>query len=154
MTQVEDPIMAQGTIYADECDHMGHFNVAAYTRRFDEATWALWSGMGMGVDVMERDMIGIAALESRLTYHKELFPGQTIRTRSRVIKLGGKTAGFHHRMYLLEDRDGAEVETLSATCTYTVACLDRKARKARPWPEEIAARIEVRIRPLEEGAPA
>ncbi|NMM46632.1 acyl-CoA thioesterase [Rhodospirillaceae bacterium KN72] len=154
MTENIDPVTAQGTIYADECDHMGHFNVAAYTRRFDEATWAMWSGLGLSVEVMERDRIGIAALESRLTYHKELFPGQTIRTRSRVITLGGKTAGFHHRMYLVEDRDGAEVETLSATCTYTVACLDRTARKARVWPDEIAARVKARVRPLEEGAPA
>jgi acyl-CoA thioester hydrolase len=147
-----DEITGRSTVYPDDCDHMGHMNVATYVRKFDEATWALWSGVGMTAAGMLRDQTGIAALESNLTYHKELFPGDSFAVRSRFVWLRAKTAQFHHRLYVLSDDGHGLTETLAATCTYTVACLDREAHKARSFPDAVAARIEPRLKPIDDGA--
>ncbi len=143
-----DPILGRSTVYAEDCDHMGHMNVAAYTRKFDEATWALWTGVGMGRAAMDATGTGIAALESRLTYHREMFPGESFVTRSRFVWLKAKTAQFHHRLYVLLDTESDLAEVLAATCTYTVACLDRQARKARPFPDSVVDRIRPLLNPL------
>ncbi|MEQ8444055.1 MAG: thioesterase family protein [Alphaproteobacteria bacterium] len=153
MSETEnDPIWGRGTVYPDDCDHMGHMNVAAYVRKFDEATWALWSGVGMTAKRMLGDGVGLAALESKFTYHKELFPGDSFVVRSRILARSAKTARFHHRLYRLEEADGGLIETLASTCTYTVACLDRDAHRARPWPEDVAARADAVLTPLAEDA--
>lgn len=146
----QDTATARGTVYGEDCDHMGHMNVAAYTRRYDEGTWALWLGVGFGVSRMEADQRGIAALESKVTYHRELLLGESFVIRSRFLWLRAKTAQFHHRMYKLMDTGGGLAEELAGTCTYTVACLDRTARKATPFPEDVAARIEAQVNPLPE----
>ena len=151
MTAVDfgsDAITGRSTVYSDDCDHMGHMNVAAYTRKFDEATWAFWNSVGMTPTVMQAQQIGIAALESRLTYHRELFPGESFLVRSRFVWLKPKTARFHHRLYVLIDDGKGNVETLAATCTYTVACLDRAAHKATQFPGSVAARIKSILKPL------
>ncbi len=144
----EDPVMARGTVYPEHCDHMGHMNVAAYTKKFDEATWSLWVTVGFSHKAMNAEETGLAALESNFTYRRELFPGDTYIVRSRFLKLRDRTATFHHRMYVL---DGEE-EALAATCTYTAACLDRAAHKARPFPDAVAGKIRTQLKPLAEEA--
>ncbi|MDW3205898.1 MAG: thioesterase family protein [Alphaproteobacteria bacterium] len=141
-----DPVTARGTVYPEHCDHMGHMNVAAYTKKFDEATWSLWVTAGMSHKAMTAEGTGLAALESNFTYKRELFPGDTYIIRSRFLKLRDRTATFHHRMYIL---DGEE-ETLAATCTYTAACLDRAAHRARSFPDAVAAKVRARLDPLPE----
>lgn len=142
-----DQSFGQGTVYPMDCDHMGHMNVAAYTRKFDEATWALWSSVGMSAVRMSSDKIGVAALESAMTYGKELFPGDTFIVRSRFVWLKTKTARFHHRLYILKDEGAGLSEVSAATCSYTVACLDRVAHRATAWPNDVSARITPILKP-------
>lgn len=146
-----DTERGRGTVYPGDCDHMGHMNVASYVRKFDEATWALWSSVGMTVGRMNHDQIGIAALESQITYTKELFPGDNFIVRSRFVWVKPKTARFHHRLYVLQDNGSTLNEVQASTCTYTVACLDRHAHMAQPWPEDVHARILPVLRTDQEG---
>jgi acyl-CoA thioester hydrolase len=150
----QDSVTAKGTIYPDDCDHMGHMNVAAYTRKYDEGTWALWTSVGFGGQRMLQEGLGLAAMESRVTYHREFFPGESYVIRSRFLCIKPRVARFYHRIYKLVDSGMALEEELAGTCTYTVACLDRSAHKAVPFPEDIAARISVDLRPLPEEAEA
>jgi len=147
-----DEVMGRGTVYPDDCDHMGHMNVATYVRKFDEATWALWAGVGMTARRMLDGGIGIAAMECTLTYQKELFPGDNFVIRSRIVGRGNKVAKFHHRLYRLEEGDDGLVETLASTCSYTVACLDREAHRATTWPADVAPRVDAILAPLTEDA--
>lgn len=142
----DDPMTARGTVYPEHCDHMGHMNVAAYTKKFDEATWSLWVTVGMSHRAMTEDGTGLAALESNFAYKRELFPGDTYVIRSRFLKLRDRTATFHHRMYVLDGED----EALAATCTYTAACLDRAAHKARPFPDAVVVKVRPLLKPLAE----
>lgn len=146
-----DEITGRSTVYPDDCDHMGHMNVASYTRKFDEATWAFWSSVGMSFKAMDEAGIGLAAMESNVTYRKELFPGESFLVRSRFVWMREKVARFHHRMYALHDDGEGLTETLAATCTYTVACLNRSAHKAQPWPAGVVERVTPRLKPMDEG---
>ena len=149
-----DAERGRGTVYPPDCDHMGHMNVATYVRKFDESTWALWSSVGMTVERMNRDMIGVAALENKVTYAKELFPGDSFVIRSRFVWMRAKTAQFHHRLYVLKDDGAGLSEVPAATCTYTVACLDRDAHRATTWPDDIRDRVTPVLKPMEDAADA
>lgn len=127
-----------GTCYPADCDHMGHMNVAAYVRKFDEGTWFLWDRLGFSARRMNSDNCGIAALESNVAYKREVLPGEAISVRSRVIEVGDKTAKFEHEMTV--NRDGEE--ELAARCTYLVCCLDTDARKGMAWPEDIRSALD------------
>ena len=90
MTQ--ETITYQGIAYPDECDHMGHMNVAAYTRKFDEAVWVLWAGIGLTRAVMDAEACGLAALEGTIKYKQEVYPGDAIRVRSQFVGRSNRSA--------------------------------------------------------------
>lgn len=123
-----------GTVYPWQCDHMGHMNVMAYVGKFDEATWAFFLSIGLSPAVLRGDAIGMAALEQRLTYKRELLPGDVVEIRTRLVELREKTVRFVHTM---RNRESGEI---AAECELVTACLDKAARKARAFPAEIAAR--------------
>lgn len=144
----EATITYQGTCYPEDCDHMGHMNVAAYVKKFDHGTWMLWATVGFTRDVMDREDRGLAAMKSELSYLREVHPGDAIRVYSHFVTRSNRSAVFQHDMMLLA-ADG--VETPAATCRYRVACLDRTARKAAPFPEDVAARVDAALVPDVEG---
>ena len=37
----------KGVVYPNQMDHMDHMNVQWYTSKFDEATWHLFSAIGI-----------------------------------------------------------------------------------------------------------
>ena len=140
----------QGSCYPADCDHMGHMNVASYVRKFDEATWILWAEVGMTRKVMDDLNCGLAAMESKLTYAREVFPGDAIRVRSRLVELNDKTARFRHEMFI-QAEDGMKP---AATCEYLVACLDRAVHRARPFPDDVCTRVESHMAELGDGGAA
>jgi acyl-CoA thioester hydrolase len=126
-----------GAVYPWQCDHMGHMNVTGYVGKFDEATWAFFLSIGLSPTVLRGDVLGIAALEQRITYKRELLPGDLVEIRTRLVELREKTIRFVHTM---KNRESGEI---AAECELIAACLDTAARKARPFPAEIAARARV-----------
>ena len=46
--KVPNPVITyRGTVYPWHCDHVGHMNVMWYVGKFDEATWQLFSHLGL-----------------------------------------------------------------------------------------------------------
>jgi acyl-CoA thioester hydrolase len=123
-----------GVVYPWQCDHMGHMNVMWYAGKFDEATWAFFLSIGLSPAVLRGDALGMAALEQKFTYKRELMPGDVVEISTRLVELREKTIRFIHVMHNRETGD------IAAECELTAACLDRVARKARAFPPEIAAR--------------
>jgi acyl-CoA thioester hydrolase len=123
-----------GVVYPWQCDHMGHMNVTGYVGKFDEATWAFFLSIGLSPTVLRGDALGMAALEQRITYKRELMPGDVVEISTRLVELRAKTVRFVHTM---RNRESGE---LAAECELVAACLDKAARKARAFPAEIAAR--------------
>jgi acyl-CoA thioester hydrolase len=123
-----------GAVYPWQCDHMGHMNVTGYVAKFDEATWAFFLSIGLTPAVLRGDVLGMAALEQRITYKRELMPGDVVEISTRLVELREKTVRFVHTMC------NRETGELAAECELIAACLDKAARKARPFPRAIAER--------------
>jgi len=124
----------RGVVYPWQMDHMDHMNVQFYTARFDEATWHLFAALGMNSKYFRENRRGMAALDQRTQYKKELHAGALIRIASELLEMNPKTIRFRHRMY--DTESGDEV----ATAEFLGAHIDTVARKAVPFPEAIVQR--------------
>jgi acyl-CoA thioester hydrolase len=124
----------RGVVYPWQMDHMDHMNVQFYTARFDEATWHLFAALGMTTRYFKENRRGMAALEQRTLYKRELHAGALIRITSELLETKPKTIRFLHRMY--DTENGAEV----ASTELVGAHIDTEARKAVPFPDDIVRR--------------
>jgi len=74
-----EPIVTyRGTVYPWHCDHMGHMNVMWYVGKFDEATWQLFSSIGLPPKRLRNEGIGMVAVEQRVEYKQELVAGDLV----------------------------------------------------------------------------
>ena len=88
----------------------------------------------MNADYFKSNRRGMAALDQRTLYKRELHAGALIRITSELLEAKPKTIRFLHRMYDCDS--GAEV----ATTELVGAHIDTDARKAVAFPEDIARR--------------
>jgi acyl-CoA thioester hydrolase len=131
----ETMLTYRGTIYPWHCDHMGHMNVMWYVGKFDEATWHLLAAAGFTARRMREEGIGMAAVEQRIEYKRELHAGDLITIRSSVQEVREKVILFEHEM---TNEGTGEV---AARTFLTGICMDTKTRKARPLPVDARERI-------------
>lgn len=124
----------RGVVYPWHCDHMGHMNVMWYVGKFDEATWNLFSAMGVTAAYLRERRRGMAAVQQNITYRRELHAGDTVSVHSAFLELRDKVARFVHEM-----RNG-ETGELAALCMLTGVHIDAEARKSCPFPQEILER--------------
>ena len=129
------PILTyQGTVYPWHCDHMGHMNVMWYVGKFDEATWHLLAALGLTPARLREQGIGMAAVEQRIEYKRELVAGDLLTIRSSVHEVRDKVVIFEHEM---TNQSTGEV---AARTLLTGVCLDTSSRRARSLPAEISQR--------------
>jgi acyl-CoA thioester hydrolase len=136
----------RGIVYPWQCDHMGHLNIMWYVGKFDEASWNLFARLGMTSAYLRESGSAVAGVQQDLNYRREMFPGDVIEVRTRMLKIGERSLRFRHEM-----RDAVTDET-TATCEMTAVHLDSATRKAMPWPAEIRAAAASRIEPAETAA--
>src|ERR1700761_8527155 len=67
----ESILTYRGTVYPWHCDHMGHMNVMWYVGKFDEATWQLFSAIGITPDYLRTSGLGMAAADQRISYRRQ-----------------------------------------------------------------------------------
>jgi acyl-CoA thioester hydrolase len=128
-----------GVAYPWQLDHMGHLNVQFYTALFDQATWALFTEIGLGAAAFRTNGRGMAALSQHTEYKREVFAGDVLEIRSSLLAVTEKTLRFRHRM-----RRRPEGE-LIATSELVAAHLDRAAHRAVPFPDAIRAALLARL---------
>jgi len=124
----------RGVVYPWQLDHMDHMNVQFYTAFFDAATWHLFAALGMTTGYFKRNQRGMAALDMRTLFKRELHAGALVRITSELLEAKPKTMRFLHRMY--ESESGAE----AATAEIVGAHIDTVARKSVPFPQDIVKR--------------
>jgi acyl-CoA thioester hydrolase len=129
----------RGVVYPWHCDHMGHMNVMWYTGKFDEATWALFSSLGITPSYMRERSLGMVAVEQTISYRRELLAGDVVFVRSRMLEVREKVLRFVHEMVNAESGD------VAATSELTGVHFDRSARRACPMPEDVAERARALI---------
>ena len=131
-----EPIVTyRGTVYPWHCDHMGHMNVMWYVGKFDEATWQLFTSIGLSPRRLRNEAIGLVAVEQRLEYKRELIAGDQLTIRSSVEEVREKA------LVLLHEMTNDETQQVAARTTITGVCIDMTTRKARPLPEDIRERV-------------
>ena len=121
----------RGTVYASQCDHMGHMNVMWYVGKFDEASWQLLSTLGLTASRFRRDGIRVAAVDQHIEYKRELHAGDVVTVRSAVLAVTEKSIRIAHEM-----RDDETGEIAAVTILVGVH-LDRASRQARPLPSDV-----------------
>jgi acyl-CoA thioester hydrolase len=121
----------RGTVYPWHCDHMHHMNVMWYVGKFDEATWSLMSHIGMSADFMRRNHRGMAAVDQRISYQREVHAGSTLAIRTGIVSVGEKKMIFFHEM-----RD-TDKDQIAAITLLTGVHMDTQLRKACPLPDDV-----------------
>jgi acyl-CoA thioester hydrolase len=129
-------IYYKGAVYPWHCDIFGHMNVQFYMAKFDEAAWNFLAELDFTVDYFKNERKGLAAIEHKINYHKELFAGQTVSIKGRLIEYGEKTITFELKMYENQNTElAAEIKT-------KVIMIDLDRRKTLPLKEEEKDRLD------------
>jgi acyl-CoA thioester hydrolase len=123
-------ITYRGAVYASHCDHIGHMNIVSYGAKFDEANWVLFCEIGLTPSYL-RGANGMAGVQQNITYSQELFAGDVIEIRSRVLEVSEKRLRMRHEMRNIET--GA----LAAVSEITGVHLDKKEHKATALPAAV-----------------
>jgi acyl-CoA thioester hydrolase len=132
---MSEPILTyRGVVYPWHCDHMGHMNVMWYVGKFDEATWHLFSALGMTPTFLKERKRGMAAVEQHLTYQAELRAGDLISIRSRVIEIRDRSLRFEHEML------NEQTQSVAARCSLVGVHIDTESRKSAWFPVEVKER--------------
>jgi acyl-CoA thioester hydrolase len=124
----------RGTVYPWQCDHMGHMNVMWYVGKFDEATWQFFALLGLTPARLRDERRGMAAVDQRIAYRRELRAGDTIVVRSGALEVREKTIRFVHEMV---DAQGGEP---CAVTQLVGAHIDTERRRAVALPGDVAER--------------
>ena len=124
----------RGTVYPWQCDHMGHMNVMWYVGKFDEATWQLFTNIGLTPSRLRKDGNGMAAVEQHIEYKRELRAGDVVTVRSSVLEVKNKVVRFRHEMTNDETGD------LAASTVLVGVHMDLTVRKAVPLPSDVRER--------------
>lgn len=118
----------RGVVYPHQLDHMEHMNVQWYASKFDEATWHLFSVIGITSEYMQKQNRGMAALEQTTRYKSEVRSGELLVVKSKVIEIREKVIKFLHIMYNAESmQEVANTELVGVH-------IDRKIRKSCSLP--------------------
>jgi acyl-CoA thioester hydrolase len=136
---IRQTIVNYRPVYPWQCDHMGHMNVMWYVGKLDEASWQLLAMLGLTRSRFGQDGAGMAAIEQRLEYKRELRAGDVVTIRSAVRRVDEKAISMVHE--LLNDETG---QVAAITMLVTVH-IDAFARKAGPLPSDVRTRAALMI---------
>jgi len=123
----------RGAVYPWHCDHVGHMNVMWYIGKFDEATWNFFTLLGLTPAFMRANARGMAAVEQRIAYQRELLAGDVVAVRSGTIEIRDRVIRFVHQM------KNAATGEVAAVVLNTAVHLDAVTRKATAFSEPVKA---------------
>ncbi len=109
-------------------------NCARYVGKFDEATWNLFASLGLTPSYLREQNRGMAAVEQKISYKRELRPGDLVTVRSTVLEVKDRVIRISHEMR------GQETDEVAATTELTAVHLDTLTRRAIAFAPEILAR--------------
>ena len=127
----------RGVIHPWHHDHFGHMNVRHYAPFFDDASYQMWTRIGLPFSEMMADHgIHVVTASATTTFRKELVAGDLIVIDGTVARIGTKSVSFR-----LEMRH-ADTDELHATYELTEVFFDPRTRRSAEVPEAIRAKLE------------
>ena len=125
----------RGVIRPEWIDYNGHMNVAYYVLVFDHASDAFLDYLGMDAAYRARTGYTTYALETHVTYERELKEGDPFRVSVQLLDHDAKRLHYFQRMY--HDREGF----LAATTELILMHMDLAAVRPAEMPAEVQARV-------------
>ena len=133
-------------------DRNGHMNIGYYSVLFDQALDRPWPLLGLGYDNIAINGHSTFALESHVTYQREVREGDPLDFTFQIIDLDAKR--IHYFMTMLHRRE----RWLAATLESISMCINMATRRGAAWPDDPAERLRAvfeahrqRPRPAEVG---
>jgi acyl-CoA thioester hydrolase len=126
----------RGAVSASQCDHIGHMNIVSYGAKFDEANWVFFCEIGLTPSYLRGERHGMAGVQQNISYSRELFAGDVIEIRSRLVAIADKRLTMRHEMRNIETGE------VAATCEITAVHLDKLEHKACDFPPAIREAAE------------
>jgi acyl-CoA thioester hydrolase len=116
-------------------DANGHMNVGYYTLMFDKALDLPWEVLGIYSQTLLKQGRSSFALESHLTYQRELKVGDPLDFEVCILDFDAKRVHYFLRMFHARER------YLAATCEQISICIDMNTRRSTTWTEQALANI-------------
>jgi len=132
-----------GVVYPWHCDHVGHMNVMHYMAKFDEATWFFFNRIGLTRDFLAGHRRGMAAVEQRIAYQRELRAGDALLIETSLLEVRARVLRFAHRMRV------PEAPETCALMMQTTVHLDLERRKSVALPDAVVERARALVTTIE-----
>ena len=153
VVQTIDTLVYDGfSVLPEYIDPNGHMNIGYYSVLFDKALDLPWHLLGLGFEGIKARGNTSFALESHVTYQRELHEGDALDFTFQVLDVDTKR--IHFFMTMLHRRE----RWLAATSESISICIDMSTRRSTVWSEEQMARLSAvhqahrqRPRPPEAG---
>lgn len=120
-----------GSVKSEWIDCNKHMNVAYYGVAFDHAVDLLFESFGVTDHYIENSLGSSFAVESHMTYQKEMNEGDEFRVTAQILAYDDKRIHQFQRLY------HASEGYLAATAEWMNLHVDLAARRVTPWPESI-----------------
>lgn len=116
-------------------DYNGHMNVAYYVLAFDLAVDEIFNLFGLTEAYRKASGHSSFALESHVTWQRELHLGDPLRVTAQFLGFDGKRVHTVYHMYHAEDG------FLAATSEWLQISVDMAARRSAPFEPVVANKI-------------
>jgi acyl-CoA thioester hydrolase len=123
------------TVLPEYIDANGHMNVGYYTLLFDKALDRPWERLGIYSELQLKTGISSFALETHLTYQRELKLGDALQFNLQLLDYDAKR--IHYFLRMQHATDGY----LAATCEQISICMDMNVRRSTTWSTTALANI-------------
>ena len=132
--------LLRGVVHPWHHDHFGHMNVRHYAPFFDDATYHMWTLLGLPYSTMipEHGVHTVSA-EAKTRFLRELTAGDLIAIDGAVTRIGTKSCAFHLRMH------HADTGALHATYDLVEVFFDPETRASAAMPEAVRTRLAARL---------
>ena len=121
----------RATVAPADCDHLGHMNVQHYFAAVSDGMFAIMVRLGLDPEEIRRRHMSFAVVRAETDFHRELLPGDVVVLESTVLKLGEKSATFHHRL------KNAATGEIAMSTEFKCVLLDLQKRQATSIPDDV-----------------
>lgn len=123
----------RGVAYPWLCDSMGHMNTQFYATLFDGAGFHFLSLLGPYAELTPQHL-GWADVRQVIEYKHEVRAGTLLVVRTELLRVGGKSVEYLHRL------SSTETGALHATSQLVTVLFDLEQRRAAPLLDSIRQR--------------
>lgn len=136
MSAIQTPFSEyRGHVKSGWIDYNGHMNVGYYLVAFDEAVVPFFDWLGLSHELKAANNSSTFALETQLSFIRELVEGDPIRFETRLLDYDHKRFHFYQEMF--HDTENYLAATHESLGSY----IDMSIRKTAPMPEAVTHRL-------------